>query len=230
MTRQKYNLGVRINERNIRKVLSKVRPSKILDAGCGEGYLANRLSREYTIWGLDKDKQSVMKAQRNARVSRFRVGDVTDMPFEDDSFDAVIASEILEHLPDETKFINEIGRVIAKGAILITTTPCTEGILKVSKLCHESGLDRHYRDGYTFEELSNLLSEGFTIVDVKYTQQFFTRIIIELMKRGYSKCGEGLLFKIYKLFFPIVCLVIYLDEMLSLFMKGSNIMVIAMKD
>jgi SAM-dependent methyltransferase len=65
------------------------------------------------------DEQQVPSAARAVAVG----GDATAMPFEDASFDAVIAAEVLEHVPDDTRAMAEIARVLKPGGRLAVTVP-----------------------------------------------------------------------------------------------------------
>jgi SAM-dependent methyltransferase len=51
------------------------------------------------------------------------LGDATAMPFPDGAFDRVIAAEVLEHIPDDQRALNEIARVLAPGGIAAVTVP-----------------------------------------------------------------------------------------------------------
>ena len=51
-------------------------------------------------------------------------GDVLQMPYEDATFDVVLASEILEHVPEDDRAITELVRVLRPGGLLAVTVPC----------------------------------------------------------------------------------------------------------
>jgi len=93
---------------------------KILDAGCGEGVLVARLrSLGVEAHGFDVSRVAITRAK--ARVgSWFTVADAVALPFEDESFDAVVSADMLEHLVprDVPLALAEIHRVARKGAFL----------------------------------------------------------------------------------------------------------------
>ena len=66
----------------------------ILDAGCGDGILANQLNRKYKVVALDCANTPLQYVKTN----KIR-GDISNLPFHDKSFDIVISAEVLEHLP-----------------------------------------------------------------------------------------------------------------------------------
>ena len=109
---------------------------KVLDLGCGEGrhvhglYMLGGLD----IYGIDLDEPSLKKAEEglvwlpkadtNAETNTtFETGDATALRFEDDTFDAIICSEVLEHLPDYDAAIREMRRVLKPSGKLCITVP-----------------------------------------------------------------------------------------------------------
>ena len=100
----------RSSKNYIQSVLSKNTDWKILDIGCG--YSAN----EYATTICDVQDLSYFYKDRN-----FVKLDGNRLPFEDNHFDFVIASHVLEHVEDYKFFINELERVSNKGYIELPT-------------------------------------------------------------------------------------------------------------
>jgi SAM-dependent methyltransferase len=116
-------LGVRAGER-------------VLDLGCGFGrhaYEAMRRGADVVACDLGlaelKEVLSVYAAMRQAdelpdAVACMSVnGDGTRLPFDDASFDRVMASEVLEHIPDDEAAFAELARVLRPGGVLAVTVP-----------------------------------------------------------------------------------------------------------
>ncbi|MCB4790690.1 MAG: class I SAM-dependent methyltransferase [Elusimicrobia bacterium] len=86
-----------------------VNGTKILDVGCGNGFLTYYLEKCFSVVGLDYSKEML----RINPCKNLVLGDVTALPFEDKSFDIVVCSGLLHHL-DETsirKALKEMKRV-----------------------------------------------------------------------------------------------------------------------
>ena len=95
----------------------------LLDAGCGEGFVVDFLAREHPdlkISGVDISEDAIEYAKKNfGDEARFRTGSVYKLPFSDKSFDAVLCSEVLEHLDDPNRAVAELKRV-ARDYVIIT--------------------------------------------------------------------------------------------------------------
>ena len=110
--------------------------SRVLDAGCGEGrHLGESFRRKgVRVVGLDRSREDVVKTRNCMRLMEKEgeggggawmtlQGDVTKLPFGDHSFDLVICSEVLEHVPEDDKAIAEIVRVLKPGKLLAVSVP-----------------------------------------------------------------------------------------------------------
>jgi 2-polyprenyl-6-hydroxyphenyl methylase / 3-demethylubiquinone-9 3-methyltransferase len=96
----------------------------VLDAGCGGGLVARELAAAgATVVGLDRSRGSLGVATRAAG-PRFRPaqGRLERLPFADGVFDAVVAADVLEHVPDLPAAVAELARVLAPGGRLVFDT------------------------------------------------------------------------------------------------------------
>src|SRR5579871_2460568 len=86
------------------------RPCRVLDVGCGGGFLSNDLAqRGRQVTGLDiaADALAVAHAHDPTGRVRYLEGDALALPFDDGSFDAVCAMDLLEHLESPARAIAE---------------------------------------------------------------------------------------------------------------------------
>lgn len=104
----------------------RVAGQRVLDVACGAGYGTNILAQVAAhATGLDLDEAAIRSARRRYRRQnlKFVAADCCNMPFEDGSFDAVTANEMIEHIDDHDAFIDEVKRVLQPGGTFMVSTP-----------------------------------------------------------------------------------------------------------
>jgi len=103
-------------------LLAEAEPRTVLDAGCGEGLVADLLASRnpnLRITGVDKSAEAVAFARKHfGHAAAFRTGSLLDLPFEDDAFDLVLCSEVLEHLDEPGQALEELKRVASKHVLI----------------------------------------------------------------------------------------------------------------
>ena len=105
---------------------------KVLDVGCGIGGSSRHMARKFGCRGEGVTLSPVQAGRANALAEqeglgdkvKYQVADALAMPFEDESFDFVWSMESGEHMPDKTKFVNELARVCAPGGRILIVTWC----------------------------------------------------------------------------------------------------------
>ena len=109
-----------LSESNIKYVLNRIEDGQnILDAGCGKGFLLNRIRQvrpDSKLNGLDLENQLEYSD------IHFTSGSLTSLPYPDQSFDIVICTHTIEHIIPLSKAIDELIRVCRKRLIIVT--PC----------------------------------------------------------------------------------------------------------
>jgi 2-polyprenyl-3-methyl-5-hydroxy-6-metoxy-1,4-benzoquinol methylase len=103
--------------------VEEVRPASVLDAGCGEGFVTERISRRLPraqVVGLDVEDEGLAAEWRGRATDKltFRPGSAYELPFADGSFELVCALEVLEHLERPAKGLAELARVASRALLL----------------------------------------------------------------------------------------------------------------
>ncbi|MDQ3232539.1 MAG: bifunctional 2-polyprenyl-6-hydroxyphenol methylase/3-demethylubiquinol 3-O-methyltransferase UbiG [Pseudobdellovibrionaceae bacterium] len=100
--------------------------SRLLDIGCGAGFLSNRLAENgYHVTGVDQSAGSLNVARRHAPASAlvdYQPADAYQLPFADASFDAVLLMDFLEHVDEPGRAIAEASRVLKPHGLMIFYT------------------------------------------------------------------------------------------------------------
>lgn len=123
------NERARLNQKIIRQISKNSK--RILDVGCGNGWLSKAIQNDQNqVVSMDIALNNVQKALLNEPHKNHSglVADVFHLPFEKNSFDSIVASEIIEHVYDPKKFIECLFQVLKPGGELIITTPFDEKI------------------------------------------------------------------------------------------------------
>jgi ubiquinone biosynthesis O-methyltransferase len=110
----------------VKNELRNIQNKNILDVGCGDGVLSYFFAREGAdVSGLDYSAIAIAFAKERTKKYSidFRQGSAYELPFEDNSFDIVISSDVIEHLEDVSLYLSEIKRVAKDNAYIIISTP-----------------------------------------------------------------------------------------------------------
>jgi SAM-dependent methyltransferase len=142
-----------------------VQDKMVLDIACGTGYGIGLLrSRAKFVTGVDIDAgaagEAMSECGRNAAVI---LGDGSNLPFEDESFDVITSFETLEHLHERGKFLSELRRVLRPGAPILLSTPNANYTKPVNG---KPGNPFHIYE-YTPGELRDELRSQFSIVEMR---------------------------------------------------------------
>ena len=128
MTRNEADMAFKKRVQTIFEWVAPTDDKLILDMPCGRGFYLNmfRYVSQCKLIGAELDWDVIRKAQRN-------VADLPDialnncniyaLPYAENTFDAVILSEILEHIDDDVAGLKEIYRVLKPGGVVAVTVP-----------------------------------------------------------------------------------------------------------
>jgi SAM-dependent methyltransferase len=132
------------------------RDAELLDVGCGTGWLADHFEH-YT--GIDGSAEAVAAAA--ARGRNVKLGDLGEpLPFADDSFDAAVLKDVLEHVTDPGALLDEVRRVLRRGATVFASSPDAQ---------RWAWDDYTHRRPFTRKAYRLLFGDrGFTVVRVGY--------------------------------------------------------------
>ncbi len=146
----------------------------IIDIGCGNGTITNRLAKEFFVLGVDRSKEALKFVENDKLISS-----CDNISVKSNSFDLVFSSELLEHLDDETfkKTICEFKR-ISKKYILISTPfdeSLNKGFVECPKCSYRYHMNSHFRAFHL-----ETFSRDFGDYSIKAFKTFGVKV------RGYS--------------------------------------------
>ena len=143
--------------------------SSILDAGAGSCPYRDYFTHcEYKSQDFADLKGEQLSGGKYGKIDY--VSDILSIPVEESSFDAILCSEVLEHLPDPVRVIYEFSRILKNGGKLIITAPLGSGI-------HQDPY--HYYGGYTPYWYRKFLEEAG-----------FKNVLVEENAGSLQACGQ----------------------------------------
>jgi SAM-dependent methyltransferase len=131
-----------------------VKGHRILDVGAGDGLIAHVIGAQ----GVELDETAVALARAHA--VDVIAGNAAELPFSDETFDAVFLGDVIEHLEQPEPALREAHRVLAQeGTLYVTTPPARHPVRPY-----------HYRE-YTDEELRTAIEPvGFVLREPMFTR------------------------------------------------------------
>lgn len=161
-----------LREISLTENIMQILPSftTLVDVGCGDGYLLYSLAQKHKhakLYGLDLTQKRIMTTKKHVPSAYLLCSDIQLLPFSDNSFDIVICSEVLEHLPDYKKTLNELFRITKNR--LIITVPNEQPLTKV--FCPKCKTI-HYLDGHLHSFSEADFRSFFSINEIHCIRKF----------------------------------------------------------
>lgn len=173
------------------KLLAKYVPTPgatVLDVGCGTGALLGQLQASTCPVGLDVNASALAMTKTRAGFNLVQ-GSGSQLPFQNDRFDAILGLDVFEHIEDHHRAFDEAFRVLKPGGFLILSVPAFASLWGP----HDVAL-HHFRR-YRKQEMGHILeSVGFSISKLSYSVFFmFPAVVgvraIEKLKKGNAKAS-----------------------------------------
>jgi len=197
---------------------------RVLEVGSGAGAFV-RAIKDYRpdleIVGSEIDISSVRRARKLDKGGKYDKADVHNLPYKDNSLDAVLAFDVIEHLESPSKAFSEIYRVLAPQGVLHAAIPLEAPIYTVHGFFLKFGFKPkqkhadHIRQ-FTPLQIEDLLGEtGFKIINLNFSGHYFYQLIdfsyfsllsllgrplphtvegyIETLPRGYRKSSLSII-------------------------------------
>ena len=172
----------KIFKQALEPLLNSENPIKLLDAGCGDGINLLELDRilyehnpKNLIMGMDLNPVRVARAKNRASGPVLQ-GSLTNLPFAEEEFDAVLCSHVIEHIPNPELAIDEIVRILKPGGVAIVGVPnegCLLALLRNQVLQRSILRSTDHVNFFTRSILESLLLNAGLSVNEILTEGFF---------------------------------------------------------
>jgi len=155
--------------------------ARVLEIGCGTGKLwaenLHRLPESWSVTLTDASPGMLREAEGNLGGTgrfRFQVADARELPFEDGTFDAVIANHVLHHVSERRRAISETARVLADNGALYTATGGRRHMREMNRMVQildpahpDDGLAERSIGGFSLDNGADQLSPHFLDVSLR---------------------------------------------------------------
>jgi SAM-dependent methyltransferase len=144
--------------------LALPKSAAILDVGTSTGTNL-RMLREMgfeNVRGLDFSEEAIRWCEKKG-LGQVEKGDICDMPFGVDQFDLILATDIVEHVNDDARALQEIGRVLKPCGRAIITVPAFQGLWGA-----QDDISHHKRRYLKRDFLGRLRNNGLSVDDCFY--------------------------------------------------------------
>lgn len=135
---------------------------KIIEFGCGNGWLAEKLAAFGPVTGIDLADKAIDEARRRVPSAVFHAGNALTLPLPREEFDVAVTLEMLSHVPDQPAFIEKLASVLQTGGYLILATQNRTVYMRRKDVAPPAeGQLRHW---ITMHQLRHLLRPYFSII------------------------------------------------------------------
>ena len=161
------------NLKHIVDFIVDIKEGKILDVGCGPGFLLSAIDKKWDKYGVDVSISALRHCSKYAKTFH---GELPDIKFDSDTFDIVVMNHVIEHLPEPLKYINEVRRILKRGGVFIVATPdfdsaCARWFGNNFRMIHDKG---HMSLFNSFSLVKMLEDYQFEVICIEYP--FFNTI------------------------------------------------------
>lgn len=156
----------------------------VLDLGCRTGALTQHYAEGNYVTGVDVDRDALHVATERLGIETVWADAEDELPFADDSFDVVVAGELLEHLSDPDAAVEQVHRVLSPGGRFVGSVPNAFRLKNRLQFAagREPEPDATHLQLFTPGALRSLL-DGFVAVTVEFAVGRFVRLHPRLMAR-----------------------------------------------
>jgi SAM-dependent methyltransferase len=161
--------------------------ARILDVGCGCGLGLSRLSRYGTVVGVDKQPEALRYCRSRLSSASLVRASAELLPFKRETFDLIVALDLLEHLDDDGAFLRELLYLCKPKAKVMISVPCYQILFSE----HDKAL--HHKRRYSRSGISNkALDAGFTVIRATFFNMvlFLPIAVVRVLKKPLSNRGQ----------------------------------------
>jgi SAM-dependent methyltransferase len=174
-------------------VKPRAQAKSVLEAGCGTGYMSERLGKRYgwRMFPTDLEREALLYCRKQG-VLRTAQAEIGNLPFATGRFDAVVTFDVMVYVPhgDESRVVGELARVLAPGGLLVLRTAALE-LLRSRHAAFTGEVQRYHRS----QLLKLAADNGINVLRCTYANSLLMPValakfrLIEPLTGGESSSG-----------------------------------------
>lgn len=171
----------------IKEIAKETTEPLMLDVGCGTGINYSVMSKYGTVISTDFAEEALTFSKTRG-VGELVRSSIETLPFKQASFEVITALDVLEHVDDDLKALDDLRRIMKDGGLLVITVPAY-GFLWSE---HDEAL--HHRRRYAASELRNKLTRAeFDVERISYyiTFLFFPILFMRFLQSIFKKSVQA---------------------------------------
>lgn len=174
--------------------INSLPPSKVLDVGCGLGFLLGAIDDKHQKFGLEVSSFAADYAKKYAAIYNTKLEEAN---FEDNSFDVIVSHHVIEHIENPEIFMQNIRKILKPEGYLILSTPDFDCVCaRLFKENYRMLYDKTHTSLFSFASLKSMLIDfGFEIVDVDFpyfkTEYFTRENILKMLNYGKEEISPA---------------------------------------
>lgn len=224
--------------KEISAVLGDCSSKRCLDLGSDNGVISFLLRSRGGCWASADLSPETVNSIRSLVGTDVHLVAGGELPFADEEFDAIAVVDMLEHVPDDRRLMEELRRVLKPGGLLVLNVPNLKTGSPLRLIRHLIGqtdeAHGHLRPGYSESDLQELCGQHLVLERTHTYSRFFSELIDTMIVFGYGllagasskepqKVSKGLVvteeglkkfhkkFRMYSAIYPVVKSVSKLD-------------------
>jgi 2-polyprenyl-3-methyl-5-hydroxy-6-metoxy-1,4-benzoquinol methylase len=152
----------------------------LLEIGCGDGFLLNKIKDKYNITGIDISEFAIKRASKLIDDNKLKILDIEKQDVDGD-FDIIIAFDVMEHLKDPTETIKKIKNALKKDGIFIFSVPNNYGIFGKIMTKIFNFIDKTHISTYEREKWIQILKDN------KFNAEIINHGLFGYQRREFAK-------------------------------------------